>query len=269
MYTTLKQFGHSKGEVCTEIEPCCKICCDGNVIPPSQQALPLSIKVTGMASLGLVNDCEVGQLCCFVCAINLQYLKELFKKMWAFSIGLNAGNNAGLSYLDIRMRCYFKGDLQNLQLLAISMREQRTGEYQFNLVVSLLNVLAPNGRHHLIGITTDGASTMTGCIKGTRTCLSNECHSCIFRIWCGAHQLDLVMKQAFNNLCNEKFVDILTIVMGHLCCQQNLIADMKSTCPMYVTTRWMSMGKVLKWLMVKRVQLMSHFTEKPACTTST
>ncbi|KAI2500519.1 hypothetical protein MHU86_13943 [Fragilaria crotonensis] len=78
---------------------------------------------TGMGSLGSVNDYEVGQLCRIVCAVkNLQYLKELFKKIWAFSIGLDAGNNAGSSYLDIRMRCYFKGDLQNLHLLAIPMR---------------------------------------------------------------------------------------------------------------------------------------------------
>ncbi len=84
---------------------------------------------TGMGSLGSVNDYEVGQLCRIVCAVNLQYLKELFKKIcWAFLIGLDAGNNTGSSYLDIRMRCYFKGDLQNLHLLAIPMRERHTGE---------------------------------------------------------------------------------------------------------------------------------------------
>ncbi len=118
-------------------------------------------------------------------------------------------------------------------------------------------------------IATDGASTMTSCIKGTSTRLSNECHSRIFRIRCGAHQLDLVMKRAFNKLCNEKFLDALTSVTGHLQRQQNLIADMKSTCPMFVTTCWMSMGKMLKWLIDKQVQLMRHFTEKkPACTPS-
>jgi hypothetical protein len=149
------------------------------------------------------------------------------------------------------------------------MRERHTGEYQYNLVVSLLDVLAPNWRHQLIGIATDGASTMTGCIKGTCTRLSNECHSRIFRIWCGAHQLDLVMKRAFNKLCNEKFLDTLTSVTGHLRRQQNLIADMKSTCPTFVTTRWLSMGKLLKWLIDKRVRLMQHFNEKkPACTPS-
>ncbi|KAI2492556.1 hypothetical protein MHU86_22007 [Fragilaria crotonensis] len=224
---------------------------------------------TGMGHLGSVSDGEVAQLCRIVCAINLQYLKELFKKVWAFSIGLDAGNNAGSSYLDIRMRCLFKGDIQNLHLLAIPMRERHTGEYQANLVVSLLDVLALNWRHQLIGIATDGASTMTGSIKGTCTRLSNECHSRVFRIWCGAHQLDLVMKRAFNRLCNEKFLDTLTSVTGHLRRQQNLIADMKSTCPMFVTTRWLSMGKLLKWLIDKRLRLLQHFNEKkPACTPS-
>ena len=81
-----------------------------------------------MGSLGSVNDYEVGQLCRIVCTVNLQYLKELFKKIWAFSIGLDAKNNAGLSYLDIWMRCYFKGDIRNLHLLvAIPMRERHTG----------------------------------------------------------------------------------------------------------------------------------------------
>jgi hypothetical protein len=92
----------------------------------------------GMGSLGSVKDYEVVQLCCIVCAVNLQHLKKLFK-IWIFSIRLDAGNNAGLSYLDIRMRSYFKGDLQNLHLLAIPMQEQHTGEYQFNLELSCIS----------------------------------------------------------------------------------------------------------------------------------
>ena len=96
--------------------------------------------------------------------------------MGAF-IGLDAGNNAGLSYLDVRMQCFFKGDIQNLHLLAIPMREQHTGEYQANLVALVLDVvLAPNWRHQLIMIATDGAPTMTGSIKGKCTRLSKECH---------------------------------------------------------------------------------------------
>ncbi len=174
-------------------------------------------KKRGMGSLGSVTDYEVRQLCRIVCAVNLQDLKELFKKLWAFSIGLDAGNNACSSYCDIRMWCFFKGNLQNLHLLAIPIWEQHTGEYQYNLVVSLLDVLAPNWRHELIGTAMDGASTMTGCIQGTCTHLSNECHSRIFQIWCGAHQLDLVMKRAFNKLCNEKFDCWHEVNMSNIC----------------------------------------------------
>ena len=108
---------------------------------------------------------------------------------------------------------------------------------------------------------------MTGCVQGTCTRLSNKCHGNIFRVWCGAHQLDLVVKKAFNQLMSDKFLNTLTGVTGHLRRQQNLIQDMKSACPTYTTTRWISMGKVLKWVKANRVRLLVHFSEKkPACT---
>ena len=75
--------------------------------------------------------------------------------------------------------------------------------------------------------------------------VGRECHHPIFRIWCGAHQLDLVVKKAFNALCNDKFMNTLTGAIGHLHRQQNLIAEMDSTCSIYVSARWISMGKVL------------------------
>ncbi len=224
---------------------------------------------TGMGVMGSISDVEVAQHCRTVCAINLQYLKEIFKDIWAFAIAIDAGNNAGTAYLDLRMRCFFKGALQNFHVLAIPMRERHTGEYQYDLVVETMDVLAPNWRHQLIGITTDGASAMTGCVQGTCTRLSNECHGNIFRVWCGAHQLDLVVKKAFNRLMSDNFLNTLTGVTGHLRRQQNLIQDMKSTCATFVTTRWISMGKVLKWLKANRVRLLQHFSEKkPACTPS-
>ncbi|KAG7338215.1 hypothetical protein IV203_031377 [Nitzschia inconspicua] len=224
---------------------------------------------TGMGVLGSVSDVEVAQHCRTVCAINLQYLKEIFNDIWAFAIAIDAGNNAGTAYLDLRMRCYYKGSLENLHILAIPMREHHTGEYQYDLIVETMNVLAPDWRHQLIGVTTDGASTMTGCIQGTCTRLSNECHGNIFRVWCGAHQLDLVVKKAFNQLMNKKFLITLTGVTGHLRRQQNLIQDMKSSCPTFATTRWISMGKVLKWFKANRIRLFQHFSEKkPACTPS-
>ena len=94
--------------------------------------------------------------------------------------------------------------------MAIPMRERHTGEYQYDLIVETMDVLAPKWRDQLISVSTDGASAMTGCVQGTRTRLSRECNGEIFRIWCGAHQLDLVVKKAFNQLLNEKFLTTLT-----------------------------------------------------------
>jgi hypothetical protein len=223
-----------------------------------------------MGIMGSISDVDVAHHCRMVCAINLQYMKELFRSIWAFAIAIDAGNNAGTAYLDLRMRCFFQGGLHNFHILAIPMRERHTGEYQYDLVVEALNVLAPNWRHQLIGVTTDGASAMTGCAQGTCTRLSNECHGNIFRIWCGAHQLDLVVKKALNELMDEHFVQTLTGVTGHLRRQQNLVQDMKCTCPTYAVTRWISMGKVLKWLTDNRLRLLVHFAQKkPACEPST
>lgn len=221
---------------------------------------------TGMGIMGSITDLEVARHCRIICAINLQYLKEIFNNVWAFSIAFDGGNNAGTSYLDLRMRCYFKGGLQNLHLLAIPMRERHTGEYQYDLIVAAMDVLAPNWRHQLIGVSTDGASAMTGCVQGTCSRLARESHGSIFRIWCGAHQLDLVIKKAFNKLCSERFLNTLTGVTGHLRRQQNLITNMKSSCPTFASTRWISMGNVLRWLKTNRIRLLEHFDlKKPAC----
>jgi hypothetical protein len=71
------------------------------------------------------------------------------------------------------------------------MHERHTGQYQFDLVVTALDVIAPNWRYQLL-----------------------------FRIWFGAHQLDLVVKKAFGKLCNDHFLNIVTGVTGHLSWQQ-------------------------------------------------
>jgi hypothetical protein len=118
---------------------------------------------------------------------------------------------------------------------------QHTGENQYYLIVAALDVL----RHRLIGGAEGGASAMTGCLQGTNTRLERECHAPIFRIWCGARQLNLVIKRAFHGLCSDRFLNMLTGVTSHTIRQQNLQHEIKATCPTFVPTRWISMGKVL------------------------
>jgi len=44
--------------------------------------------------MGSISDVEVAHHCQIVCAVNSQYLKKIFKSVWAFAIAINAGNNA-------------------------------------------------------------------------------------------------------------------------------------------------------------------------------
>ena len=47
-----------------------------------------------MDLMGSISDVEVSHPCRIVCAVNLQYLNEIFKNFWAFAIAIDAGNNA-------------------------------------------------------------------------------------------------------------------------------------------------------------------------------
>jgi hypothetical protein len=67
-------------------------------------------------------------------------------------------------------------------------------------------------------------------------------------------------------LCGDEFYTTLTGLIGHLRRQQNLIAEMSSTCPIVASTRWLSLGKVCKWLTRNRVRVLEHLENKsPTC----
>ena len=217
---------------------------------------------TNLGTLGTVNKKEIIQLSRIICIMNLQFIKNILKNIWAFSIAFDAGNNLNSSYLDVRIRFYYKNKINNIHLLAIPMKKHHTGKYQFDLIVKVLDIIIPLWRVKLIGITTDGASAMVGSIQGTCTRLAKECKSEIFRIWCGTHQLDLALKKSLKKIFNNKFIRMVTTLSNHLRRQKNFNDEQEFFCPSYVSTRWISMGKTLSWLKNKRVILLNYFIEK-------
>jgi len=46
-----------------------------------------------------ISDVEVTQHCQIVCAVNFQYLKEIFRNVWAFAIAIDAVNISRTAYL--------------------------------------------------------------------------------------------------------------------------------------------------------------------------
>jgi hypothetical protein len=51
-----------------------------------------------------------------------------------------------------------------------------------------------------------------------------------FRIWCGVHQLDLVMAHIMNEVVQERFFLVMIGFIMHLTWQQKLITDMGTMC---------------------------------------
>jgi hypothetical protein len=89
---------------------------------------------------------------------------------------------------------------------------------------------------------------MTGRVASVITRLDAMMHSdySLIRIWCGAHQLDLVMEDIMSNVIKERFFLDMTGFIIHLTRQQNLIAKMQTTRPR-VVNRWLSTEKVISW----------------------
>ena len=96
-------------------------------------------------------------------------IADVLKSVWAFSIALDGGNKSSTSYLDVRIRFSVNEVMHNIHLVALPMRERHTGQYMFNIVSNFFDVLCDNWKSKLIGITSDGTSSMTGHRSGVVT----------------------------------------------------------------------------------------------------
>jgi hypothetical protein len=117
------------------------------------------------------------------------------------------------------------------------MRGSHTGENMFLLIYEFLDMICSNWKCKLIGIATEGTSSMTGCVNGVVSCIHRECLAdSVYCVWCGAHQLDLVAQKVIQKLCSNQFVNLVMGIIGHLCWQQNLISEMGLKCPWFIDT---------------------------------
>ena len=63
-----------------------------------------------------------------------------------------------------------------------------------------ISALDADWKVKLIGVTTDGAASMTGPRKGIVSRIQGVVSKGLIRVWCGAHQLDLALKKAIEQL---------------------------------------------------------------------
>jgi len=172
------------------------------------------------------------------------------------------------SYLDIRIRLHLENaGIVNLHLLAIPAFDRHTGQVTFEVASKALDVLCESWRDMLIGISTDGEKKTTGRVSGVAARFQQVCRPRFIRIWCGAHQLDIVLQDAYTHFGKETFYIKLTAALGYLGRQQNLVKDMRSQAPKVADTRWESMSSVSAWFKAHKIALNDYFElKKPSCT---
>jgi hypothetical protein len=184
---------------------------------------------------------------------------------WAFSLALDFATHQSTSFFDLRFRVFIPNyhSIVNLHGCALLMFDRHTGDIMSTMVSKFLIVLCLDWTIRLLGLTSDGARNMTWRVAGVVTRLNVAMHSdySLIRIWCGAHQLDLVMEDIMSNVIKERFFLVMTGFITHLTRQQNLIAEMQTTCP-HVVNRWLSTEKVINWFKIHRPQLLAHIKSK-------
>lgn len=218
---------------------------------------------SGMAVYGGCSYLVTSSYTRIVCANALQILSDVLKEVWAFSVALDGSTHQGFSYLDIRVRFHWKGELLNFHLMALPLYERHTGDNMFEVLKRFLDAVFSNSwTKKCVAVSTDGARNMTGRVQGLVTRIQHCCLPGMLRIWCGLHQLDLVMQRVFKPSLEGQFYSTLTTLIGHLRRQANLISEMRSTCPKVSDVRWISMFSSTQWLVENRRRIQQHLDQK-------
>jgi len=182
------------------------------------------------SKLAGLNDHMVGQFVRVLLVVALQSMSTIMnqKHVWAFSLAADASSHMGVSLLDQRIRICVEGVFYNLHMVLVPFFERHLAINYVKLIKTMLDTLCPNWRSKLISISSDGENTMTGRHGGVVTLLEKECNNPVLHIWCIPHQLDIVVKNATQDVLDQAFYKVAHAYSVHLRVQQNLITNMGS-----------------------------------------
>eukprot|EP00171_Calliarthron_tuberculosum_P002039 IDg2039t1 len=182
-----------------------------------------------------VYEGAVQQIVQAVVAVNLQNLHILLcdKRAWCFSIAFDAGTNHGDSFIDVRVSRICQRGYQELS----SAGHPRSRLAHRGAVFDVIR-------------------------EGAVTPFQNACLLGFYRIWCGAHQLDLLVQALMTGCLKNTFRMPLVSVIAFLRRQYGLRQEMGTTCPAISTTRWSSLGAVTRWLVRHRERISEYIETK-------
>jgi hypothetical protein len=172
-----------------------------------------TVDVFGTTQQARLSRQEVSKMMRVACAANLQAISDLLINLWSFSIAIDSATHHSTSYLDLRFRVYSQQhrSIFNFHGCAIPMHERHTGEVMCVVLCKFISILCPRWQVSMLGVALDGARNMTGRAAGVVTRLQNCMHKdCpLLRVWCGAHQLDLVMEHIMTSVVGDVFFQVM------------------------------------------------------------
>ena len=118
---------------------------------------------TRIASMGSLNQGTIAKYARVCCAMNYMELKMLLSEdCWTFSVALDMSNHQATGYLDIRVRVYTKGKIQNYHVVSLPINGAHTAANMFETFEKFFDVLCPSWRNKVLSCASDGEAKMTG-----------------------------------------------------------------------------------------------------------
>ncbi|KAG6970970.1 hypothetical protein JG687_00002301 [Phytophthora cactorum] len=240
---------------------------------------------TKMAYYGGCSDNRVAGYVRAVIASNLQKIALMMRSSWAYAIATDAAVHQGTSYLDIRIRLWQNRSLHDFHLLTVPAFDKHPAPSIMERLEKFFDIMDAQWRSKLLGTTTNGGANtgrntgVTGSQQGLSARLTTAVNKpAFYLIWCGVHQLELVVKNCVSTFCQKAFYDELVSVLaalrqdqqsshqeGSLSLFENEIIPDVTTA--FATTRGFSekLMQALKWLMEHRLAIMQlRQTASPA-----
>lgn len=214
----------------------------------------------GLGFLNSVTEQNVSHYVKSLAILNLHGLAAILSSddVWCYSLAIDGATHRGVSYIDIRVRCVYRGCLKNYHLLALPFTASHTGDNMCAVVRDIMRVVGGDlWDHKLLAVTTDGAANMTGRHRGLVTQLQSLSVNTIYRVWCGAHQLDLIVQDCVARQLYDSFYHTFTSLISYLRRQQRFITE-HGKCPRVATTRWLSIGNVVSWILRRRSSIIAY-----------
>jgi hypothetical protein len=180
--------------------------------------------VFGNGKLVGLNDHELGKMVRVNVSTNLQVLSDILNHhdVWAFSLVGDGSTHQGMSFFDVRVRFCVSGRLFNIHLVLVPFYDRHSAVNICKMICKLFNQLCSFWRHKLLLVSTDGENTMTGWKGRFVTLMDKESANEVQRVWCPAHQMDLVIHDATVMISDDTFTKTTHSFTVHLHQQANL-----------------------------------------------